>query len=175
MYDRNGLELTPVQTSLNAYKFTAVNPKARVYSAYAQSTRNRGVYSMVTIAKFTDPRDAAFVGQEFAKIYDEDTILQMAIDGTFKEIAVEFVHSLTIPQWTYPAEGLDWDDIHGSKTGLINRVENARQALVEAIKVADKPIPPLSACKALIARVESMYASGDYSYRSAAKTVAQEI
>ena len=104
MYDRNGLELTPIQNSLNAYKFTAVNPKIRAYSAYAQATRHKGVYSMVTIARFDDARDAAFVGQEFAKAFAEDQVYQMVIDKTFDDVAKDFVDGLQMPIWQYPAD-----------------------------------------------------------------------
>lgn len=170
MYDRNGLELSPIQDSLNAYKFTAVNPSIRAYSAYAQATRKKGIYSMVTIARFDDARDAAFVGQEFAKRYTIDEVYQMVIDKTFDDIAKDFVDNLEMPMWQYPAEGLDWDDIIGSEGTLKNRVDNARDALVEALKVANKPTPALAQAKKMIAEVEKLYNNG-MNYRSAAKNV----
>lgn len=170
MYDRNGLELTPVQSSLNAYKFTAVNVASRNYTAYAQATRNRGIYSMVTIAKFDDARDAAYVGQQFAKIYTESQVYEMVIDKTFEQIANEFVGGLDIPEWQFPAEGFDWDDIVGSDGTTKNRVDNAREALVEALKIAGKPTPALASAKKMIADVEKLY-QGGASYREAAKNV----
>lgn len=170
MYDRNGLELTPVQTSMNAYKFTAVNVAGRNYTAYAQATRNRGIYSMVTIAKFADARDAAHVGQEFAKNYTESQVYQMVIDKTFEQTAADFVGALGMPEWQFPAEGLDWDDIVGGVGYEKNRVDNAREALVEALKIASKPTPTLTTAKKLIADVEKLYKDGA-SYREAAKLV----
>ena len=170
MYDRNGLELSPIQDSLNAYKFTAVNPKIRAYSAYAQSTRKKGIYSMVTIARFDDARDAAFVGQEFAKRYNEQEVYQMVIDKTFDDVAKDFVDGLVMPIWQYPAEGLDWDDILGNDGTVKNRVDNSRDALVEALKIAGKPTPALAKAKQLIAEVDKLYNQG-MSFREAAKEV----
>lgn len=170
MYDRNGLELSPIQDSMNAYKFTAVNPAIRAYSAYAQATRGKGIYSMVTIARFDDPRDAAFVGQEFAKRFTEDDVYQMVIDKTFDDIAKDFVDNLDFPVWQYPAEGLDWDDIIGNDGTKQNRVDNARDALIEAIKAAGKATPALAQAKKMIAEVESLYHNG-MSFREAAKNV----
>lgn len=170
MYDRNGLELSPIQDSLNAYKFTAVNPKIRAYSAYAQSTRKKGIYSMVTIARFDDARDAAFVGQEFAKRYNEQEVYQMVIDKTFDDVAKDFVDNLVMPVWQYPAEGLDWDDILGNDGAKKNRVDNARDALVEALKDAGKAAPAIVQAKKMIAEVEALYQTG-VSLREAAKNV----
>jgi hypothetical protein len=170
MYDRNGLELSPIQDSLNAYKFTAVNPKIRAYSAYAQATRGKGIYSMVTIARFDDARDAAFVGQEFAKAFTIDQVYQMVIDKTFDDVAKDFVANLDMPVWQYPAEGLDWDDITGENGYTKNRVDNAREALVEALKVCGKPSPALAVAKKMIAQVEALYKNG-MSFREAAKNV----
>jgi hypothetical protein len=170
MYDRNGLELTPVQTSMNAYKFTAVNVAGRNYTAYAQATRNRGIYSMITIAKFDDARDAAFVGQEFAKKFTISQAYEMVLDKTFDAVASEFVTSIDMPVWQFPAEGLDWDDIVGGAGYEKNRVDNAREALVEALKIASKPAPALTAAKKLIDSVEKLYSDG-MSYREAAKLV----
>jgi hypothetical protein len=170
MYDRNGLELSPIQDSLNAHKFTAANPKIRAYSAYAQSTREKGIYSMVTIARFDDARDAAFVGQEFAKRYSEQEVYQMVIDKTFDDVAKDFVDGLVMPIWQYPAEGLDWDDILGNDGTVKNRVDNSREALVEALKIAGKPTPALAKAKQLIAEVDKLYNQG-MSFREAAKEV----
>lgn len=170
MYDRNGLELSPIQTSLNAYKFTAVNVHSRNYTAYAQATRNKGIYSMVTIAKFDDARNAAFVGQEFAKKFTEAQVYEMVIDKMFETIAADFVESLDIPVWQFPAEGLDWDDITGNDGTVKNRVDNSREALVEALKIAGKPTPALAKAKQLIAEVDKLYNQG-MSFREAAKEV----
>ena len=172
MYDRNGLELSPIQESLNAYKFTATNTKARNYSAYAQLTRNRGLYSMATIGKYKDARDAAFVGQAFAKVFNEQQAYEMVLDKTFEEVAADFVSKLEIPEWKYPAEGLDWDDIHGSN-GCKNRVDNAKDALIEALKIMKKQTPALPKAKKMIEEVEALYQTGK-SYRESAKIVCEK-
>lgn len=170
MYDRNGLQLTPVQNTLNSYKFTAVDTTARMHTAYAQATRNRGVFSMVTIGKFKDVRDAAFVAQEFAKVYNEEQVYEMALDKTFTEVAKDFMKNLEIPEWQFPAEGLDWDDILGENGYKQNRVEDAREALVEAIKLFGVKVPNMSHVKEMINRVNDLYNNG-HSFREAAKTV----
>lgn len=170
MYDRNGLELSPIHDSLNAYKFTAVNTATRTYSAYAQATRKKGIYSMVTIARFDDARDAAFIGQEFGKKFTEQDVHQMVIDKTFGDVAKDFVDQLDIPVWQYPAEGLDWDDIVGSNGDKKNRVDNARDALIEALKAAGKSTPALAQAKKMVAEVDGLYLNG-MSFREAAKNV----
>lgn len=170
MYDRNGLELSPIQDSLNAYKFTAVNTNTRNYSAYAQATRGKGVYSMVTISKFDDPRDAAFVGQEFNKLYNVQQVYEMVVDKTFADVVKQYLEQLDIPEWQYPAEGLDWDDITGENGYKKNRVDNARDALVEALRIEGKTTPALPAAKKMIAEVEKLYNEG-MSFREAAKKV----
>ena len=172
MYDRNGLELTPIGNSMNSYKFTAVNPKYRNYSAYAQATRNKGLYSMVIIAKYDDPRDAAFIGQEFAKKFTTEQIYEMAHDKSFDDIAKQFIEDMEIPEWQYPAEGMDWDDILGSDSKK-NRVADARDALVEALKISKKKAPTVAVAKQMINEVESHYNQG-MSYRAAAKFVTEK-
>lgn len=169
MYDRNGLELTPVQTSLNAYKYTAVNVKGRDYTAYAQAARNRGIYSMVTIAKFDDARDAAFIGQEFAKKYTVEQVYEMVLDKSFSDVAERFVEDTEIPEWQYPAEGLDWDDILGNSDKK-NRVADAKDALVEALKISKKKTPVVTVAKQMVNEVDTLYKQG-MSYRAAAKIV----
>lgn len=173
MYDRNGLELTPSQVSMNSYKFTAVNPKARNYSAYAQASRNRGLYSMVTIAKFDDARDAAYVGQEFAKLYTNEQVYEMVLDKSFEDITKQFVENLDIPEWAYPAEGLDWDDILGYDKSKKNHVFTSKDALVEALKETGKKPPSVVIARQMVAEVDALYNQGK-SYRDAAKLVVQK-
>lgn len=173
-YDRNGLELTPICNSKNSYKFTTVVPASRKYAAYAQAVRFSGVFSMVTIGKFDDPRDAAYIGQMFSKQYDINQVYQMVIDKTFDQVAEQFIKDTEIPEWKYPAEGLDWDDILGVKGSTKNRVDSAREALIEALKNAGKPIPVLAKAKQMIAEVEKLYNQG-MSFRGAAKHVVATI
>lgn len=169
-YDHNGLELTPVSNSLNAYRLTAVDLTTQKYSAYAASKpTHKNEWSMHTIYLYDDPRDAAFVAQEFAKIYDKVAVRQMIIDGTFSHIAKEFRENIDIPEWKYQYEGLSFDDILGKKYKT-NYVNNAKDALVEALRVFNIKTPPLKIASKMMAEVENLVAAG-MNYRAAAKNV----
>lgn len=169
MFDRNGLELTPVAESLNSYKLTAVNVEANRYSAYAAGTRkHKNEWNMFRIGNYKDPRDAAFVAQEFAKQYDQVKVRQLVTDGLFNEVAREFRENIEIPEWQFPAEGLTIEDItcdYGYKT---NRVDCAKEALREAVKVFEVQVPSLKEIPTLVKKVQALYDKG-HNYREAAK------
>lgn len=174
MYDRNGLQLTTANTeTLNTYRLTAVDLTIRKYSAYARASSPKGnmQWSMFKIGSlFDDPRDAAFVAQEFEKQYDKDTVRQMVTDGTFYDIAREFKKNIEIPEWKFPAEGLLVEDIlndHGYKT---NYVPDSKTALQEVIKVFGLKVPALKEVPAIVKKVEVLYNEG-FTYREAARQV----
>lgn len=168
MYDRNGLELTSVSDAKTAYKHTAANVKQRNYSAVVSAKGAN--FRMQTIGQFNDDRDAAFIGQEFARLYDEIAVGQMVVDGTFREIADTFVLTTDTPEWQYPSEGMTFDEMIGDETYTKNRVASAREALVEAINTFNQPTPPIKEAKKLIEKVEQLY-KGGISYREAARVV----
>lgn len=169
-YDLNGLELTPVSDSLNAYRLTAVDTTNEKYSAYAASKpTHKNEWSMHTIGLYKDPRDAAYVAQEFAKLYDKVKVRQMIIDGTFTEVAREFRENIEIPEWKYPAEGLSFEDILGGKYKT-NYVNNAKDALLEAMRVFNIKAPALDAAKKMMAEVENLVRQG-MTYRNAAHKI----
>lgn len=171
-YDQNGLELTPVSNSLNAYRLTAVDVTAQKYAAYAASKpTHKNEWSMHTIGLYKDPRDAAFVAQEFAKIYDKFAVRQMVIDCTLNQVAKDFRESIDIPEWKYQAEGLSFDDILGGKYNT-NYVNNAKDALVEALRVSNMKAPALKVAIEMMSKVENLVKSG-MTYRSAAKFVVE--
>ena len=169
MYDNNGLELSQMNDTLNTYLYTAMNVKTRKVVAYAPIRLNTTVkFGMITIGFFTDPRDAAFVAQSFNKLYTKEQSTQMSIDGTFREVAKDFIANLEIPEWEFEAEGLSFDDITGEgERYMFNYVNNARDALKEAVKKFNVKVPSLEVLKKLEAKVDALVKSGA-SYRAAA-------
>ncbi len=171
-FDRNGLELTPVADSLNSYRLTAVNTKTKKFSAYAAGTRKSNQeFNMFTIGLYDDPRDAAYVAQEFEKKVSKAQVREMATDGTFAEFAKEFRSNIEIPEWVYPAEGMSIDEMLNT-TYKKNYVLNAREALVEAINVFKKPVPSLKDAGKMIAKVEAAVKEGMTLRAAAAMVVA---
>lgn len=171
-YDQNGLELTPVSNSLTAYRLTAVAVTTKKYAAYAASIPPHKIgWSMHIIHLYKDPRDAAFVAQEFAKVYDKAAVRQMIDDGSFNQVAKKFCENIEIPEWKYQAEGLTIEDILGGKYKT-NYVNNVKDALVEAIRVAGVKTPPLKIATKMMADVEELVKNG-FTYRIAAKTVVE--
>lgn len=169
-YDLNGLQLTPVSDSKNTYRLTAVDLTAKKFCAYAASKpAHRNDWSMHTIGLYTDPRDAAFVAQEFEKLYDRVAVKQMIVDATFNEIAREFRENIEIPEWKYQAEGLSIDDMLGGKY-TTNYVDNAREALIEAIRVAGIKTPVIAKAKEMMAKVDKLVKTG-ITYREAARQI----
>lgn len=175
MYDRNGLELTPQTNTMNSYKMTTIEVKKRKYGAYARAMETRNnEWTMYKIGYFNDPRDAAYIAQEFATHYDNAQIRQMVTDCTFDSIAQQFIANTEIPEWQYPAEGLLIEDILNDYEYKYNHVINARDALIEAIKVFGKKTPSLTHAKSYIDKVEELYMKGN-SYREAARKVVEII
>lgn len=175
MYDRNGLQLTPIKrNNLNSYRLTAVDLTERKYSAYARAyTNQKNVWSMYKIGSlYDDPRDAAFVAQEFEKVYDSHKVRQMVTDGIFYETARQYAKNVEIPEWEFPAEGLLIEDILNDYGYEANRVEDAKSALVEAYKVFQIKPPALKEVPALVKKVEEYFAKG-MSYRQAARKVVE--
>ena len=168
MYDRNGLALSPVATSNNAYVFTSLNIRQRKFNAYARMAGARKEFTMLNFGAFNDPRDAAHIAQEFNKAYCKDQIRQMYVDDTFQEIAKEFINNTEIPDWKYPAEGLTVADIECDYGYTDNWVAGPREALVEVIKVFGIKPPPLNEAKVLVQKVSQLVASG-MSLRQAAR------
>lgn len=169
-YDLNGLQLTPAADTMNTYRLTAVNLREQKFSAYAASRpSHRNEFSMHTIGLYSDPRDAAFVAQEFEKRYNKDEVRTLVKDGLFAAVARHFRETIEIPEWQYPAEGLTIEEMLGGSYTR-NYVDNARDALVEAIKVTGAKAPPLAQAKALMARVEELVRGG-ITYRMAARQV----
>lgn len=172
MYDRNGLQLSKATESLNSYYRTAVDMTVRKYAAYAQASRSKGnnEWAMFNIGLFKDPRDAAYVAQEFEKQYTKEQIRQMVTDQTFRQIANDFVENLEIPEWKYPAEGILIEDILNDYGYKMNYVNNAKEALREVISVFGITPPSLKEVQKLVDQVEEKYKSG-ISYREAARIV----
>lgn len=172
MYDQNGLELSPIsERAKTAYKNTAANERARTFSAIANA--NGAKFRMRTIKRYKDDRDAAFVGQEFAKLYDEHAVGQMIRDCTFDEVVGEFLAGLEIPEWQFPSEGMTFDEMAGDETYEKNRVENMELALKEALKMFlpdECPLPKLFKAQQMWHAANELYAGG-MSRREAAKTV----
>jgi hypothetical protein len=169
-YDMNGLQLTSVSESKNSYRLTAVDLKQKKIAAYAASKPpHQNVWSMHNIGLYKDPRDAAFVAQEFEKQYDKIVVRQMIVDGTFYDIAREFRDNIEIPEWKYPAEGMTIDEMLGSKYKT-NYVNNARDALLEAMRVENIKPPTVNKSKEMMAAVEALVRTG-ITYRQAAKEV----
>ena len=170
-FDRNGLELTPAADTMNAYRLTAVNTKTKKFSAYAAGTRKSNQeFNMFTIGLYDDPRDAAYVAQEFEKKVSKSQVREMVTDGTFPEFAKEFQSNIDIPEWVYPAEGMTIDEMLNT-TYKRNYVLNAREALVEAINVFKKPVPSLKAAAEMIKRVEAAVKEGMTLRTAAAKVI----
>jgi hypothetical protein len=174
MYDRNGLQLAASNDpkTKNSYRMTSVDLKERKYFAYARASRPKGQmqWSMFKIAGFNDPRDAAFVAQEFEKQHKSEYIRELVTDGLFYKYAKEFAQNIDIPEWKYPAEGYLIEDHLNDYGYKVNRVDSARDALVEAIKVFGLKPPSLKEVPNLIAAVEKNYEEG-MSYREAARNV----
>ena len=169
-YDMNGLQLTSVSESKNSYRLTAVDLKQKKIAAYAASKPpHQNVWSMHNIGLYKDPRDAAFVAQEFEKRYNKIAVRQMVVDGTFYDIAREFRENIEIPEWKYPAEGMTIEEMIGDKYKT-NYVNNARDALVEALKVANIKAPAIHKAKEMMNLVEKLVKNG-ITYREAAKKV----
>lgn len=172
-FDHNGLELSPVSDTMNAYRLTSVDMKEKKFSAYAALYQGpQKLFGMATIGMYKDPRDAAFVAQEFAKVYDKQKARQLVTDGLFYEIAREFRESIEIPEWQYDAEGFTIEELAngGFEEYKRNWVDNAKDALVEALKIAEKKSPDLKTAKTMIAEVEKLHKEG-MTYRNAAKKV----
>ena len=171
MYDRNGLQLsTAAAETLNTYRLTSVDLTTKKYTAYARASRPKGndQWSMFKIGnQFKDPRDAAYVAQEFEKQYNHDQARQMYTDGVFYDVAREFVKTLDIPVWKYPAEGLLIEDILNDYGYKQNYVPDAKSALREAISVFGIKPPSIKDIPALVKKVETFYADG-MTYRESA-------
>lgn len=173
MYDKNGLPLTPMNESKNSYLHTAMSMTTRKVSAYAHIRKEKGVtFLMASIGMFDDPRDAAYVAREFASAYTIDQSTQMKIDGTFREIAKDFVKNLEIPEWKFPAEGLTFDEIEGNDSAgySLNYVNSAKEALREVVSVFKLKAPSVKDIPALMGKVEALVEAGE-TYRAAARKV----
>lgn len=169
-YDMNGLQLTSVSESKNSYRLTAVDLKQKKIAAYAASKPpHQNVWSMHNIGLYKDPRDAAYVAQEFEKLHDKIAVRQMVVDGTFYDIAREFRDNIGIPEWKYPAEGMTIDEMLGGEYKM-NYVNNARDALLEAMRVANIKAPAVQRAKEMMISVETLVRSG-ITYREAARQV----
>lgn len=174
MFDRNGLQLTTAQSNtMNTYRLTAVDLTIKKYSAcaYASKPKGKSQWAMFKIGTmFKDPRDAAYIAQEFSKQYTPEQIRQMVTDDTFKEVSNQFVEDTEIPDWKFPAEGLLVEDIlndYGYKT---NYVPDSKAALREVINVFGLETPALKKVPGLVAEVEALYNKG-VTYREAARQV----
>jgi hypothetical protein len=174
MYDRNGLQLSTAKAeTLNTYRLTSVDLTTKKYTAYARASRPGGnnQWSMFKIGnQFKDPRDAAYVAQEFEKQYTHEQVRQMYTDGTFYDIGREFVQNLEIPEWNYPAEGLLVEDILNDYGYKQNYVPDAKTALREAISVFGIKPPSIKDIPGLVKKVETLYNEGA-TYREAAMKV----
>ena len=169
--DRNGLELTPAADTMNAYRLTSVNTSTKKFTAYAAGTRKSNQeFNMFAIGAYTDPRDAAYVAQEFEKKVSKSQVREMVTDGTFAEFAKEFRTNIEIPEWVYPAEGMTIDEMLNT-TYKRNYVLDAREALVEAINVFKKPVPSLKDAAVMIKKVEAAVKEGLTLRAAAAKVI----
>jgi hypothetical protein len=172
MEDRNGLTLSPVGETLNAYYLAHINMANKSFSASAQATEYRNNTS-ASIGNYKDPRDAAYVAQQFQESYSPEIVRTMLHDNMFRDTVASFLEYTDIPKWKYPAEGLDMDDLTGDHKYTKNYAPNAREALVEAIAVYDIAPPPLTEVKSLIDKVEKLYRDEDLTYRQAAAKIAE--
>ena len=174
MYDRNGLQLSTAKANtLNTYRLTAVDLNNKKYAPYARASKPKGnlqwsVFNIGTLYK--DPRDAAYIAQEFEKLYNPDQVREMVTDGVFYDVARDFVESTEIPEWQFPAEGLLIEDILNDFGYKQNYVSDSKSALREVISVFGLKAPSLKDINGLVAKVEELYNEGA-SYRQAAKIV----
>lgn len=174
MYDHNGLELSPVDSNtMNSYKFTAVDLTTKRYWAYARSDlwKIAKKFSMHNIHSYKDPRDAAFVGQEFNKAFSNEQVRELIRSGDFRDVVNEFLENLEIPVWKYPAEGLLIEDILNDYKFEKNYCDTAQEALREYFANFDGPRPALDKVKRMIARVEKYAKENFCGYRVAVKNI----
>lgn len=166
--DRNGLELSPVGHSANAYKFTAIRVNARGWSAYARGMETGKEVSIHNFSKtFKDERDAAYVAQMFALAYDKEAVTKLVQEGNFLEVTKKFVAEIELPEWKYASEGLDVEDFQSGDYGT-NRVDNLRVAIVEAIKLSGRKAPSIAIAKQITDDAQRLVDYG-LSMRAAAK------
>jgi hypothetical protein len=168
MYDRNNLELSKVAKGLNAYRFSFVNIPhgmftASVYAAHVSYSKT----NTFTIKSYDDPRDAAFVGQAFMALHSPDDVRALYDSAQLFDTIKEFLLTIKIPVWEFPAEGLTQDDLTGDLSYDKNRVEGSMDSLREVFKVLKMNIPPLKEIPALVATCEALYVKG-MSWRAAA-------
>ena len=176
MYDRNGLELSPVShRTMNSYKFTTVDLKIKRYNAYASihSKYENENFGMVTIRAYKDPRDAAFVGQEFNKMYNKFVARELQDAGDLRDVITDFLENVEIPEWKFPSEGLSIEELLGEVKYRTNRVDSAKEALIEAIKLTGSKPPALNLINEIVKKVEKLYKEG-LTYREAALEVIKE-
>lgn len=168
MFDFNGLPLTQSvkADSLAAYLHTTMNMKIRKFGAYAPIFPNVQMkFSMASIGMFEDARDAAYVAMEFNAAYSKEQSTQMIIDGTFKEVAKEFIENLEIPEWKYPAEGLTFDEIEGLPADYkMIYSTSAKDAISKILKEFGLPVPKIEIAKKMISEVEKLHADTGVSY-----------
>ena len=174
-YDHNGLELTRSKNdnTSTAYFRTSWNPISKKFQAnFYKAYRGRSVNGTDVIREYEDARDAAFVAQEFDRMYTPEQNRLAETDGTIRQITADFVANLVIPTWQYPAEGFDREElINGSFGGYrTNYDSDAREALKEALRVFGKKPPTVDAAREYIKQVEVFHAKG-MTYRQAAAQV----
>lgn len=176
-YDNNGLPLSPVAASAksnNAYLYAHMDWTHRVYVARTPIHHNRVTRTpQAYLGTYDDARDAAYVAMSFAELYPKDVATEMYMAGTFNDAAREFLENLEIPEWQYPSEQISFDEYENIEVAgyTTNRVEDARAAIVEAIKLFGVKTPKLEESKKMIARVEEMVKAGTHNLRQAAKVV----
>ena len=168
MQDRNNLELSKVQKGLNAYRFSYVHKvrKSFMASAYASFVAHSKT-STFDIMHYDDSRDAAYVGQTFMQEYDPETVRALYESGDLGPTVREFLSTVEIPVWEFPAEGYTKADLTEGMNYEKNRVEGAIDSLREVFKALEMKAPPLKEIPALIATCEALYAEG-FSWRAAA-------
>jgi hypothetical protein len=174
-YDFNGLPLSPVTDSANsnnAYLYAHMDWNNHKYVAKTPIILNNVTRTPhAFLGSYDDARDAAFVAMTFAETYSKDAATAMYMDGTFRDVVDEFLANLEIPEWKYPSEQITFAEFENAKEEgyTTNRVEGAREAILEILKIKNLKAPNLTEAKALIAKVEAMVKAGTHNYRQAAK------
>jgi len=166
MEDRNGLKLSSVSETPNAYYKSHMHLRTKDFRARAWTSKPK---STITIGSFADARDAAYVAEQFGLTYSNDQIDDFTLSGSFREIAKDFIKNISIPEWRYPSENVTFKELEEGvyKT---NRSSDAREALRDVIISRKMSFPPITRVKAIIAEVEKEYSLG-LNYRDAAQKV----
>lgn len=169
MKDSNGLEL--LADDIGTYKGILFDPAGDYFAVAPVKYTANGVTSNYIIGSYDDIRDAAHVGQTFAKKYDKPEIQAMVTSGEFPLYTSEFRGKVIMPKWAFPSVGSYSDDRYDY---VKQYVANPSSALMEAWEMFDRDAKIVSrdidsTMKAL-KKIEAMFTSGIH-LRQAARSL----